>query len=323
MPEGGRVTLSRANRIDDKLSFVDIAPPIPGFEKFISVFTLEAGEIALFDIGPSVSVENLFSALKELNIAPEEISYIFLTHIHIDHAGGVGKALKHMPRAKVVVHEKGEPHLVDPTRLWEGSKQALGQRALEYQSIEPVPQDRIIIARNGMVFDLGGMEIEVLETPGHASHHLSFLDRKEARIFPGEAAANYLEDIDSIRLSAPLPYNLEQALNSLDKLISLKPKSICYAHFGYAAPALDKLQRCRQQLLLWGGIIAGCLKKEASYDDMLGELRDKDAELAKLDNLPPDQRDRELYFVKNSIQGLAGYLKKYGSENIAAFPERT
>ncbi len=303
-------------RLAPNLSLIDIAPPIPGFEKFISVYLLEGEKLALIDVGPSVSITNLVSGLRELKVNPADISFILATHIHIDHLGGIGKAIEQMPNARVIVHEKGGPHLIDPTRLWEDSQRALGQQALQYEAIEPVPQDRIIIAKNGMLLDLGGMEIEVLETPGHASHHLSFLDRKEGRLFAGEAAGVYVGEVGLIRPVTPSPFNLEQALTSLDKLIHLRPQNLCYGHFGTASNALDKLRYAKQQLVLWANIIADCLEKEASHQDMFDEIFKKDVALAQIDRLPADKRDRELYFINNSITGFVNYFKRYGTEYL-------
>ena len=303
-------------RLDRKLSFIDVAPPISGFEKFISVYVLEDEQIALIEVGPSTSVENLVSGLRELNINPVDISYILVTHIHIDHAGGIGKAIKQMPNARVIVHERGGPHLIDPARLWEDSQRALGQRALQYGPIEPVPQDRVIIATDEMLLNLGETEIEVLDTPGHSRHNLSFLDRKEGRLFVGDVAGVYIGEVDLIRPATPIPFNLEQAITSLDRLIHLRPTSICYIHFGSATYALDKLQCFKQQLILWGNIITACLEKEASSQDMYDEIRERDTLLAGIDNLPPDQRDRELYFINNSIMGFISYFERYGNEYI-------
>jgi len=239
-----------------------------------------------------------------------------LTHIHMDHAGGIGKAIEQMPNARVVVHERGGLHLIDPTRLWEDSQRALGERALQYGPIEPVPEDRVVIAEDGMLLDLGEAEIEVLVTPGHSPHHLSFLDRKEARLFVGDVAGVYVEDVDLIRPATPIPFNLEQIITSLDRLIDLRPMSLCYIHFGSATPALDKLHRFKKQLILWGHIIADSLEKEASEQDMYDEIREKDALLAGIDDLPTDQRDRELYFINNSIMGFVSYFKRYGIDYI-------
>ena len=303
-------------RLAPNLSMIDIAPPIPGFDKFIGIYVLEAEKIALVDIGPSVSVDNLITGLKELDINPTDISYIFTTHIHMDHAGGIGKALKQMSNAEVIVHERGGPHLADPARLWEDSQRVLGKRALEYQPMEPVPQNRIIIAKSGMSFSLGKLELEVFETPGHAPHHLSFFDRKEGGLFAGETAGFYVDEVDLIRPATPPPLNLEVALTSLDKLISLNPKRVCYGHFGCAHQALDKMRFYREQLILWGNIIADCMEEEASPQDIYNELHSKDAVLARIDKLPSDRRDRELFFINNSIAGYVGYLERYGTEYL-------
>ena len=296
------------------LKLINITPPIPGFKEFFSIYVLKAGKVGLIDVGPSASVENLMLGLGELNINPSDISYILATHIHIDHAGGIGKAIKQIPNAMVLVHERGGPHLTEPARLWEDSQRALGKLALKYEPVEPVPQDRIITAKEGMSFNLGEMEIEVLNTPGHALHHLSFVDRKEKRLFAGEAAGIYIKG--QIRPSTAPPFNLEQALTSLDKLIRLGPTSLYYAHFGYTTDAPDKLHYHKQQLISWGKIIADCLEREANWQEMYNQIREKDEALVQIDSLPLSERRRELYFVKNSIMGFIGYFKRYGTEYI-------
>lgn len=300
-------------RLAHNLGLVDAAPPISGFEKFIGSYVLKAEKVALIDVGPSISVANLLSGLGELNISPADISYIFLTHLHIDHAGGIGKAITQMPKAMVIVHERGKSHLADPTKLWEGSQQALGELALQYGPIEPVPQDRILIAKEGMTINLGEMEIEVLSTPGHASHHLSFLDRNEGRLFAGEAAGVYIEEIDSLRPATASPFNFEQTLTSLDKLIYLSPRSLYYSHFGYTTQALDKLHSYKQQLVLWGSIIADHLGEATNWQDIYNKIYEKDNALERINSLPLNQRRRELYFIKSSILGFVDYFKRYGT----------
>jgi len=296
------------------LKLIDLAPPISGFKDFFGIYVLEARKVALIDVGPSVSVENLLSGLAELNIKPRDISYILATHIHLDHAGGIGTAIKQMPKAKVIVHERGKRHLIDPARLWEDSQRALGKLALKYGTMEPVPKDRISVAKDGMLLDLGEMEIEVLNTPGHASHHLSFVDRKEGRLFAGDAAGVYIRGL--IMPDTASPFNLEQALTSLDKLIRLGATTLYYAHFGYATHACDKLRHYKQQLISWGNIIADCLEKEADWQEIYNEIREKDSAIAQIDGLPASERRRELYLAKNSIMGFIGYFQRYGTEYI-------
>jgi len=222
-----------------------------------------------------------------------------------------------MPNAIVIVHETDGRHLIEPAGLWEDSQRALGKLALRYEQIEPVPQEQILITKEGMLFNLGEMEIEVLNTPGHAPHHLSFLDRKEGRLFAGEAAGVYIRGL--IRPATVPPFNLEQALTSLDKLIRLGATSLYYAHFGYATHAPDKLRYYKQQLILWGNIIADCLEKGANRQEMYNEIREKGDALAQIDGLPSSERHRELSFAKNSIMGFIGYFKRYGTEYIKQY----
>lgn len=298
--------------LDDNLKLVDVA--LLGLGKVISIYVLKSEKVALVDAGPSTSVGNLISGLRELNIDLTNVCYIFITHIHIDHVGGIAKAISEMPNATVVVHKEGGPHLVEPTKLWRASQQALGELALEYGPIEPVHQGRILVAHEGMVFDLGGMKIEVVSTPGHASHHLSFLDRDNGRLFAGDAAGVYIEEINLIRPATPPPFNLEQALTSLEKLIRPRPLNLYYAHFGYTTHALDNLHYYKQKLILWGSIISHYMEKGANEKDIYNEICEKDEILSRLKSLPLNQRRRQLDSTKRSITGFIDYFKRCGAD---------
>lgn len=304
----------RAYDLDDDLKLVGIAPPHWGSDKLNSIYVLKSEKVALVDVGPSASVDDLMLGLRELNINAGDVSYIFITHIHIDHAGGVGKAIGQMPNAIVVVHKEGRPHLVEPAKLWRAGQRALGELALEYGHIEPVPEDRILVAHEGMVFHLGEMKIEVVSTPGHASHHLSFWHRNKGRLFVGDVAGVYIKEIDLVRPATPPPFNLEQTLTSLEKLIHLRPLNLYYAHFGYTTHAVEKLHYYKQKLILWGSIISHCMEKgRAEEQDIYNEIFEKDDILSRLKSLSLNHRRRELDFTKRSIRGLVDYFSKVAS----------
>ncbi len=195
--------------------------------------------------------------------APSEIDYIILTHIHIDHAGGAGTALRDMPRAKVLAHSQALRHLVDPTKLWEASLKTLGDLALQYGRIEPVPEDRVAAATDLMTIDLGrGLVLEVHLTPGHAAHHLSLFDRKNGILIAGEAAGVCVNG--AVRMATPPPFRLDETLSSIDRLISLEPKTLCYGHFGCYGDAVERLRLARSKLLTWHEIVGSAAREGRS-----------------------------------------------------------
>ena len=143
---------------------------------------------AFVDTGPTSAVPHLIRALDELDIAPENVDLILLTHIHLDHAGGAGVLLRSLPNARVVVHPRGARHLVDPSRLIEGSIAVFGRESFDelYGEIAPIPQERLIVAEDGMIVRLGSREFEIVHTPGHALHHYCLVDRSANVIFSGD-----------------------------------------------------------------------------------------------------------------------------------------
>jgi len=162
--------------ITPTLRLLNLQPPIPGYGRFIGAYLFCGEKSAIVDTGPAAVAPNLLSALSQVGMDPAEIDYIVLTHIHIDHAGGVGTVIKELTNARVLAHSRARSHLIDPTKLWQGSLKTLGDLALKYGPIEPVPEDRIVVATDQVKLDLGrGLALEIYLTPGHAAHHLSVL----------------------------------------------------------------------------------------------------------------------------------------------------
>jgi len=228
-----------------EFTIIEMDLPTPGHEITTSVYLLKASTIALIDTGPAISLPILFDGLRQLNINPENIGLIIGTHIHLDHLGGLGQALKRMPQAKVIIHPKGIPHLINPQRLWQGSLDAMGEVALKYGQPQPVDPSRLISAQEGQQIELGGLNLEVLLTPGHAAHHLSLLERNQKFLFAGEAAGIYFPETDSTRPASPPPFDLDQTLSSLQKLISTDPHIVFYCHYGVSNNGVSTLVKYR------------------------------------------------------------------------------
>lgn len=251
---------------------------------------------------------SLLSALDKAAVVPNAVDYIILTHIHLDHAGGTGSLMKTMPNATVVAHSRARAHLIDPTAIWEASLRTLGDLALKYGRMEPVPAERIIVAEEGMKISLGeNLELEIYLTPGHAAHHLSLFEKTSRLLFAGEAAGACIDG--NLRPATPSPFKLEEALASLDKLIALKPERICYGHFGCYDEGLKRLESYRAKLLIWHEIVNSQVLKGASPEEILFFMREQDSDLDYLNTLDKDEYKREFTLIVNSIYGLAGLAR--------------
>jgi len=297
--------------IENHLHLIDVETV--GLKSFIASYVLKGKQVAIVETGPTSSIPNLLSGLKELNVKPEDVAYVAVSHIHLDHGGGVGALLKHLLNAKVIVHQRGAPHLVNPEKLWQQSLAVLGNIAKMYHKPEPVVEERIIAASDGMTFDIGGnIKLRVIETLGHASHHLSYYEPLSEGIFLGDAAGIYLSQFDVTVPTSPSPFRMDIMLTSLEKLLSLKPKALYYSHFGEAYNAVKRLQAYAQQLKLW----AGAVKQGIENKEELGAIRkriiagDKGFQRAK-EYIEAHPILNETVLVE-SVQGFIDYVEKFG-----------
>jgi glyoxylase-like metal-dependent hydrolase (beta-lactamase superfamily II) len=241
--------------------------------------------------------------MSQAGVSSDEIDYIILTHIHMDHAGGIGLAVKKMTNARVVAHRRAYNHLVDPAALWKASQETLGGLALKYGSIDPVPENRIIIAEDGMKLDMGkGSVLEIYLTPGHAPHHLCVFNRKEGILLAGDMAGIHMDGF--LRPGTPPPFRFHDYVASLDKMIALKPTKIGYAHFGCYDDAVARLQAVKAQTILWYELAQAGAKESKTAEEIIELIGKKDKTIDKLNALNKRifQRDRTL--ILNTIRGL-------------------
>jgi glyoxylase-like metal-dependent hydrolase (beta-lactamase superfamily II) len=296
---------AKINPVSNNLFLITLPPPIPGYDDFIGCWLYRGNISFIIDPGPSVTSEALARALKELKIS--RLDYIFLTHIHIDHAGGVGDIVSHFPESPIICHKEGIPHLVDPSRLWEGSLKTLGETAKAYGPIKPVSSNRFIQADQ-----FKSEMITPVFTPGHASHHVSYLT--EGCLFAGEAGGVFLSldsGLEYLRPATPPKFFLEISTHSIDALIEKNPLNICYGHHGIKGNAVKMLNKHRNQLLLWNKIIKKVIQN--SDDDFLmpcfNRLLKEDPLLAGFSHMEQSVQKREQKFIINSIKGYEGYLR--------------
>lgn len=265
-------------------------------------------KVAIVDPGPAAAIPGLLAGLSAAGLKPEQVDYLILTHIHIDHAGGTGALIGQMPNARVITHPRAIKHLADPTALWNGSLKTLGDFAVQYGEIKPVPEARIIAAEENMKLYLGkDRELEVYLTPGHAPHHISLFNRSGGLLLAGEAAGVCING--SIRPVTPPPFKLEETLASIDKLIRLDPRRICYGHFGCYDDALERLKLARLQVINWHRIANAEKEHGRTMGQILEVLRMKDSELNYLNSLESNALQREFTLISHTIEGLTGLAK--------------
>jgi len=199
-----------------------------------------AGRAAFVDTGTYFSVPNLLSALAARGLAGEAVDYIFLTHIHLDHAGGVGRLAAQLPGAMIVVHPRGMAHLVDPGRLIAATKAVYGETAFErmYGELSPVPVSRLIAAEDGHRFLLGDRRLEFIHTPGHALHHACLVDRAGGAAFTGDTFGVSYREFDTAAgefifpTTTPTQFDPAQLHASVDRVLATEPRTIYLTHYG-------------------------------------------------------------------------------------------
>jgi glyoxylase-like metal-dependent hydrolase (beta-lactamase superfamily II) len=299
----------RTKNIGKNLFLIDLETG--GFKDLICSYVLKGTKTVIVETGPSSSVSNLLSGLKELNVKVEDVAYVAISHVHIDHSGGAGGLLKFLPNAEVIVHPRGAPHLVNPEKLWLQAKEVLGNVAEIFGEPDPVPADRLIVASDGMTFDLGnGVMLKVVETLGHAAHHLSYFENVNGGVFPGDAAGIYLSKFGVVVPTAPPPFRVDVALSSLDRLISLNPAALYYSHFGKTTDALKRLQDYALQIRLWAGIAEDGVKNKQSPETIRKRILLEDKAMEKLAMVLKSHPIYAKTVIENSVQGFIDFAEK-------------
>ena len=298
-----------SERLNDHIYLIDLKPM--GIRNFIASYVLVDNKTMIIETGPTTSIGNLLTGLREIGIKNDEVDYVAVSHIHIDHAGGSGTLLEHLPNAKLLAHARGALHLAKPEKLWRQTKQVLGEIANMYGKIHPVPQRRIVKATDGMAIELGeDVRLEVLETLGHASHHLSFYENSSGGIFTGDAAGVYLKGIDAIIPTVPPPCNLEMTLASINRLIDLKPKKLYYTHFGVGDDAVKRLKAYVSQLKLWANVIHEGMENHEDPEVIYERILEKDAFTRRAADFIKNHLVLRRGVVMQNIHGLIEYLEE-------------
>lgn len=198
------------------------------------------GHAAFIDCGTRHSVPRLLDALRAAGLEPGAVDWLILTHVHLDHAGGVGELMTQLPNAQLVVHPRGARHMIDPSKLWAGATAVYGEEEMQrsYGSIRAVPAERVVEAPDNHVVNLAGRKLTCLDTPGHARHHNAIHDSASGCIFSGDTFGLSYREFDTrkgpfiLPTTSPVQFDPDALHRSINRLLALEPPALYPTHFG-------------------------------------------------------------------------------------------
>ena len=272
-----------------------------------------AGGAAIIDPGPPSTLPALRAGLERAGLALRDVRHILLTHIHLDHAGATGTLVHEHPALRVYVHEKGAPHMVDPSKLMASATRLWGHEMDRlWGDMRPVPAENLVVLTGGERIAAGGRDLDVAYTPGHASHHVSYFSAETGIAFVGDTAGVRLQTGRFIMPPTPPPdIDLEAWRDSLARIEAWRPETLFITHFGPYAPVAAHLTEMADHLELTSGLAKASLARPGTDEEREEWFRD---EVRRELRRRMSEHDAQAYEVAGrfdlSWRGLARYWRK-------------
>lgn len=233
MPGGS----ARVTTLNDGILAVDTeyARPMQDASHLI----VEGARAAFVDTGTNDSVPLLLDSLQQRDLDPAAVDFVFLTHVHLDHAGGAGLLMQHLPNARCVIHPRGAPHMIDPARLIKGTEGVYGvERTREmYGELRPIDEQRVMVADDDGWIDFNGRPMQTLFTEGHARHHYCLNDPTSRGVFTGDNFGISYRELDTVNgefiypTSTPASFDPVEAHRSVDRIMACEPEQVYLTHY--------------------------------------------------------------------------------------------
>jgi glyoxylase-like metal-dependent hydrolase (beta-lactamase superfamily II) len=297
--------------LGDDLFSVDTR--MSGYPGITSAYLLRTSRPCLVETGTATSAAVVRDSLARLGVGADDLATIVVTHIHLDHAGGVGTLASMFPRAEVVVHERGARHLVDPERLMSSARRVFG-RVLDdvFGVLEPTDAARVRTLGETGTVDLGdGRSLNAFHAPGHAQHHVGLVDSATGDLFVGDAAGVYIPETADMRPSTPPPdFDLDLALGTLRRFGDVNPARLLFSHFGPVLDVPGSLGRAEEELRLWVELVRDTRANQLDLDHAVQRVTEKTAERYSTYLTRPDVAEKfeHLNATAANIAGINRWL---------------
>ncbi|MEP7102493.1 MAG: MBL fold metallo-hydrolase [Burkholderiales bacterium] len=290
---------------------------------------VENGRAAFVDTGTNDSVPRLLAALEAVGIARDALDFVIATHVHLDHAGGVGLLMTHLPNAQLVVHPQGAPHLIEPSRLMAGARAVYGDEevARTYGDVIGVPAERVLRSADEMTLELAGRPLQFLDTPGHARHHHCIWDVRSRGFFTGDTFGLSYRDFDTAQgawampTTTPVQFEPEALRHSIERMLAYTPECMYLTHYGRVGdvPRLAKLLLTQLDAMV---ALALALPDDEQRHAALmdGFVAIHMNSLHAHGSTLPEPRVRELLSLDNELnaQGIAVWLNRKKTRSAGA-----
>lgn len=288
---------------------LEIDTLLGGWERVTAGYLIEGPAPVLIETGSQSSVPVLLAALGKVGIGPDDLAGVAVTHIHLDHAGGVGDVARAFPSATVYVHEKGARHLADPSRLIDSAARVYGPLLDSlYGRMDPTDATRLHVVADGEEIAVGpSRTLVAVDSPGHAKHHVGFHDSESGVLFAGDAIGVRLPDAGVLRPATPPPdFDLELALNSLRKFAARRPSALALAHYGLLESPEELLAEADDTLRQWAEVAETAFREGVDIAEALSARFD-----ASLRGVDPAHREKleTLNGVHSNAAGFRRWLE--------------
>ncbi|MFD1850881.1 MBL fold metallo-hydrolase [Oceanobacillus bengalensis] len=305
-------------QLDDRIYLID------GFDMDLpnrtGTYVINEKALTLLETGPSPSIKYVKKGLEKLGLELEQVKYIIVTHIHLDHAGGAGLLLRECPNATIVVHPRGKRHLMEPRKLAAGARAIYGDSFAEFfDPIVPVPEERIVVKTEGDTLQIGAdCTLKFYDTPGHAKHHFSIYDPISNGMFTGDTVGVQYQQLltEGVELylpsTSPNHFDPNAMQQSINRIKEMKLDRIYYGHFGMSQNTEVALKQASDWLGIFVEEGERVISNKRGYDVLAQRMLGRVKEHLRKEGIPDDH---EAYIIINldmqvSALGIIDYFQK-------------